>query len=213
MNKTSLREFEKSKVAYVPVGTLEWHGNHLPIETDLLVAKRLCDIVSEKHSGFVLPPLYLGTDKSEGDFRGMEKHLGKKLKGEIYFLRPELLLEVLRALMSNLNDFEKIFVITGHAGSKQIEVLNQIDDEFKNVIFINPYSDIKLNVNHADEYETSLLWACYPDEEVKSRKAEIKEDDDYFKWLGYDPRTKASLELGNELLETINQTIEKLVTL
>ena len=212
MRKTYLRDFEEQKIAYIPVGTLEWHGNHLPIETDSLVAEKLCEIVSEKVSGLVLPTLFLGTDKYDETLRGMERHLEKKLPAEIYFIKPELLFEILSALVKNLSNFEKIFIITGHAGSKQIETLEKIDEEFKNVVFINPYSDVKIAVNHADEYETSLFWACYPEEEPKSRAVEIDGSDDYFQWLGYDPREKASLKLGNELLNTIMKTLEQKVS-
>jgi creatinine amidohydrolase/Fe(II)-dependent formamide hydrolase-like protein len=44
MKTTYLKEFinyATKKVAFVPVGTLEWHGNHLPIETDFLVAQKI----------------------------------------------------------------------------------------------------------------------------------------------------------------------------
>ena len=212
MRKTYLRDFERQKIAYLPVGALEWHGNHLPIETDSLVAEKLCEIVSEKRPGYILPSLFLGTDKYEENLKGMERHIGKNLPAEIYFIKPELLFETLSALIKNLFNFEKIYIVTGHAGSKQIETLENVEKEFPNVVFINPYSDIKIAVNHADEYETSLFWACYPNEEAKSREIAIQEDDDYFKWLGYDPRTKASLDLGNELLGTIMDTINRKVS-
>ena len=208
MNRTYLKDFESAKIAYLPVGTIEWHGNHLPVETDALVAEKLCELVSHKRPGYVLPAVYLGTDKAGKGLRGMERHVGKKLPGEVYFIDPEFLKDMLNRLLANLDKFDKVFIITGHAGSKQIEVLNEIDKENDKAIFINPYSDIKIAVNHADEYETSLFWACYPEEEAKSRAIEIDKNDDYFQWLGFDPRSKASLQLGNELLATIINTIE-----
>lgn len=75
MNTTYLKKFNdyaKKKIAFIPVGTLEWHGNHLPIETDYLVAQKICEIISKKIGGYVLPPIYLGSGTK------------KKIKGKIY---------------------------------------------------------------------------------------------------------------------------------
>ncbi len=108
----------KNKNAYIPIGTLEWHGNHLPIETDFLVARRICEILSEKIPGYVLPPIYLGSGtkkKINGRWLiGMDKFLKKKLPGSLYYLDSEFFARVLVNLGKNLKiqGFEKIFIIT-----------------------------------------------------------------------------------------------------
>lgn len=66
METTYLKEFidySKKKVVFIPIGTIEWHGNHLPVETDFLVAQKICEILSQKTKGYVLPPIYLGTSR------------------------------------------------------------------------------------------------------------------------------------------------------
>jgi creatinine amidohydrolase/Fe(II)-dependent formamide hydrolase-like protein len=66
MKTTYLNEFidhSKNKLVFVPMGTIEWHGNHLPVETDFLVAQKICEILSKRTKGYVLPPIYLGTSR------------------------------------------------------------------------------------------------------------------------------------------------------
>lgn len=51
MKTTYLKEFIKHSqdgVAYIPLGTIEWHGEHLPIETDFMVAQKICELLSKK---------------------------------------------------------------------------------------------------------------------------------------------------------------------
>jgi len=47
-------------VAWVPLGTLEWHGRHNPIGSDTLQAEGLCIIGARKYGGVVMPPVYWG---------------------------------------------------------------------------------------------------------------------------------------------------------
>jgi creatinine amidohydrolase len=48
-----------SPIAYVPVGTLEFHGEHLPFGVDGFSAHRLCLRAADHSGGVVLPPTYL----------------------------------------------------------------------------------------------------------------------------------------------------------
>ena len=55
-------EFEaalaKFPVAYVPVGSLEWHGRHLPYGNDALKAHGILVRTAHKYGGVVVPPTY-----------------------------------------------------------------------------------------------------------------------------------------------------------
>ena len=48
-------------VAYLPLGTLEWHGPHMPLGADGIQSKELFIRVAEKVGGVVLPLLFYGT--------------------------------------------------------------------------------------------------------------------------------------------------------
>ncbi|HPI78141.1 MAG TPA: creatininase family protein, partial [bacterium] len=45
-------------VAWVPVGTLEWHGRHLPVGLDAIKAHALCLRAADIAGGVVLPANY-----------------------------------------------------------------------------------------------------------------------------------------------------------
>ena len=47
-------------VAYVPVGSLEWHGRHLALGNDALKAHGILVRTAQKYGGVVLPPTYWG---------------------------------------------------------------------------------------------------------------------------------------------------------
>ncbi len=53
-------------VAYVPIGTLEWHGLHAPVGTDTLQAEGLAGLCAQKGGGLVFPPLYYGECRIDG---------------------------------------------------------------------------------------------------------------------------------------------------
>jgi creatinine amidohydrolase len=208
MKTNYLKDYKGNKIAYLPVGTFEWHGNHLPLETDVIVAESIAERLSKEIAGFVMPGIYLGTDKEAKGKIGMEKYIGKKLYGGIYYLEPKFAYKMFEAVVKNLikDDFEKIVVITGHAGSKQKEALAKLAKNYKEVIYINPfeYIDWENNTNlgkHAGIIETSLFWACRPEEETISREIHIPDNDDYFVWYGQDPREKSSAVKGQKILD------------
>ncbi len=209
---TYLKDFEKMAergIAYVPLGTLEWHGNHLPIETDFLIAARLCEEFAKKKPGYILPPIYLGTDKSKSmngkKFCGMDWDLKKILPGNIYHLETSIFEKALSGLIKNLKEegFEMIYLIAGHTGPGHMKALRKVSKKTKGLIVVDPYEKIKTGLGHADEYETSLLWACHPEEEKKSRTMKISASDDFLQFQGYDPRKKASLRLGKKILKEV----------
>jgi creatinine amidohydrolase len=52
-------------VAYVPIGTIEWHGVHNPTGADTLQAEGLALLCAQKGGGLVLPALYYGESRLE----------------------------------------------------------------------------------------------------------------------------------------------------
>jgi len=56
-------------VAYIPVGSLEWHGVQNPLGTDGLKAYAICCEAALRYGGVVLPALFLGI---LGDNHGWE---------------------------------------------------------------------------------------------------------------------------------------------
>jgi len=52
-------------VAYVPIGTIEWHGVHNPPGTDTLQAEGIAVLCARKGGGLAFPPLYYGESRLE----------------------------------------------------------------------------------------------------------------------------------------------------
>ena len=52
-------------VAWLPIGTLEWHGVHNPVGTDTLQAEALAILCAQKGGGLAFPPLYYGESRLE----------------------------------------------------------------------------------------------------------------------------------------------------
>jgi creatinine amidohydrolase len=52
-------------VAYVPIGTIEWHGEHNPVGTDTLQAEAIANLCAERGGGLAFPPLYYGESRLE----------------------------------------------------------------------------------------------------------------------------------------------------
>ncbi len=42
-------------VAYIPIGTLEWHGTHNPLGADTLQAEGIAESAARKGGGLVFP--------------------------------------------------------------------------------------------------------------------------------------------------------------
>ena len=54
-------------IAYLPLGTLEWHGPHMPLGADGIQAKGLFIRLAEIVGGVVLPMLFMGPDRVFND--------------------------------------------------------------------------------------------------------------------------------------------------
>jgi creatinine amidohydrolase len=51
---------EACPAAYLPLGTIEWHGFHNPVGLDTMKAHALAVRCAEASGGLVLPPLWYG---------------------------------------------------------------------------------------------------------------------------------------------------------
>ena len=99
---------ETKGVVLVPIGCLEKHGNHMPIGTDILIARTMSIRASEIEKAMVFPYLPFG-------IVGEVKHK----KGTIS-LTSNLIYHMLEELCDELarNDYNKIIFVDGHGGNK-----------------------------------------------------------------------------------------------
>ena len=93
-----VQRIQEMPVAYLPLGTLEWHGPHMPLGADGIQSKELFVRVAEKVGGVVLPMLFMGPDRVFYDrgtaFYGMDintegalnTYCVQQMKGSAYWM-------------------------------------------------------------------------------------------------------------------------------
>lgn len=195
-------------VAYVPFGSLEWHGKHLPLGNDTLKAHLLLCQVAERYGGVVVPPLYWG-------FLGpwhpwTNSGLGEELTHSLYQRIFECLVEV---------GFRAVIGVTGHDVPEQREAIAKAVAAIKAnggatgfAMMEGDYYDLTEDrMDHAAHWETSLLMHLRP--ELVDMAQIVNEDLDSDEGrqeagiYGKDPRQFASAELGKTIADGIVEFI------
>ncbi len=216
------KEFENfikqgNKTIIIPVGSVEAHGPHLPLATDLYTIYEIAKLVSQKVNVLVAPPIYYGLCRSTKNIPGTISIKGEVLKALIL----SILSEFYRWGIKNF------FILSGHAGGTHVSYLLDSAETFIEIrpdarLFVadivkllSPFLK-ELNIppedSHAGEWETSLLMHLKPDV-VKSGGYEaypsfpkfrvVAEKEKYWNTGIWGNPTKASPEKGKVLVEKL----------
>ncbi|RLE93623.1 MAG: hypothetical protein DRN04_06250 [Thermoprotei archaeon] len=148
---------KETDIAYIPIGSTEGHGYHLPMSTDTYVAEAVSLLASEKTGGLVYPPIHYSFAGATSSFKGT---VTIPLR-----LLSELVKEVAKCLWSQ--GFRKIFFVSIH-GPNEIALKTAVRElyEYDEVlaVYFNPYSVIREKVLREgfDEawLEASVLYAA-----------------------------------------------------
>lgn len=170
-------------VAYVPLGPIEWHGPHLPIGTDALVAHHLALRVASVVGGVVLPAYFAGTDalRLPGDgpgqlgalgFEGHERIVGMDFPGNtvhsLYFEESALGITVREIIRGLKRDPYRLIVLVNfhgagnHKQTLQRLALEETDEPRVRVIapaLGNRPRSTKRDPGHAEKWETEIVMA------------------------------------------------------
>ena len=220
---------DNGAVVIFPVGSVEEHGRHLPLCTDSLQAESVAVEVAKKAGCLVAPPFRQGICNAGHNFPGTIS------------IGFNSLFAVVRDVLSELarNGFNRLIVLTGHAGSTHITALKlaaqdvvgrkQYEEKRKTRIMVLSDCDFafelkdKLGFNkndgHAGAIETSRVMAIRPDlikaegepSFPKMPRFEVVADPEKYFTSGVngDP-TQATPTKGKELNEYV---IDQLITL
>jgi creatinine amidohydrolase len=203
-------------IAYIPTGSLEWHGRHMPYGVDCFTSHGMLVRVAQKYGGVVLPPTHWGfmVATMPGSHPGLAPTTAEMLYADI-----------VRGLVCV--GFRVIVGVAGHCFGMQVAALQKAIDAvsgFRHVhgfaIMIHDltrdrYSQPDTGMDHAAKWETSYMLHLHPemveldrirDEDLSTdvgRKAagifsNIKEGD---------PRKYASAEAGERALNLIIDAI------
>jgi creatinine amidohydrolase len=217
-------EIEKWKkksdhVIIIPIGSLEQHGDHLPVSTDSIIIEHLTKKVSEKLQSLYLPTITFGISFEHAPLFNIS------LSHQTYsnFI-SEICLSLVKYGMKN------IILLNGHHGNMGClyyisqDVYDKIPSSNAKINFIN-YWSLMEDFDHAGEIETSLVLAINTKlVKMKMARANTKEITDSkiaYNSLTTNPRsfpkitgngvwgdpTKASIIKGRSLLENLTQKI------
>jgi creatinine amidohydrolase len=164
-------------VAYVPMGLLEWHGEHLPLGVDGLKSHGMCVALARAvGGGVVLPPFYVGRPGFTS-FPGTMTYSDDVVRG--------MLTGCLRELEKL--GFRVVLVLAGHYGRPQKETIAAAVDEFTSQSEVKVWylaedeavRDLGYRGDHGGPWETSMTLASVPDvvrlEEFRPGRQEIDE--------------------------------------
>ncbi|MCC6445159.1 MAG: creatininase family protein [Armatimonadetes bacterium] len=195
-------------VVFLPLGTVEWHGEHNALGLDALKAHALCVMAARRAGGGVVhPPLY-------GGMGGLDKPatviIEEELSWENYLLRPWL--ERLCSEFERLG-FEAAIILTGHYGHNQQIVVREVAARMTERLQIPILGtaeywlaqDAGYLGDHAGIGETSLLSFLHPPLVVIER---LKDDVDYGRTDAI--ARGASAELGKRYADLIVERLARL---
>lgn len=162
----------RNAIVMVPVGSMEQHGPHLPVQVDSLLATEICvraaRLVQDREPVVVAPTVWCGLAEHHMDFGGTMTLDFDTFRG------------VLRCICQSLvrQGFRRIMLLNGHGGN--VSALNviagDIGRELEAPVFAatycyvagtaQRYKDIleqQENVRHACEAESSMVLALLPE--------------------------------------------------
>lgn len=203
-------------IAYLPLGTLEWHGEHLPLGSDGLQSQGFFVHLARRAGGIVLPMLFVGPDIRQTidgheyygmDIVGFAKGAPQQLDGSAYWIAEEQFKALIEAILGQLQRAGfKIVVAHGHGPSTHLFNKHRQDwsarFDMQLLSCWNPADPDRatgVQTDHAAANETSLMQALHPDLVFMDRLPP-----DPAVWptalSGEDPRTHASPARGQEII-------------
>ncbi len=196
-------------VAYIPWGSLEWHGPHNPIGLDALKVHELCIRAALQTGGVVLPPIFVG-------YQTMKPWMGFPKTIEI---DSETVTDLLFQHLQQLYDegFKLIVMMAGHYGQEHVKALRAAEEKFNNLhahcqAWVFPEYEVVIQDgyrgDHAGRYESSLMMYLRPGLTDLSRLPEGPLTVEKHGLGGQDPR-ESSEAYGKEIAEAIiRRTVE-----
>lgn len=119
LTSPALAALDPKPLLLVPVGIVEEHGPHLPLDTDSIQAQATCDAVSDATGALVAPLLAYGNCSSTRNFPGSFSLRFDTLRG--------VALDVLND--AHRHGFRTVAFVSGHAGGAHMRALKLAAEE------------------------------------------------------------------------------------
>jgi creatinine amidohydrolase len=175
----------RTGIVILPVAPVEWHGPHLAMGCDNLLAHAFARRLAREFQCPYFPPLFVGTERERKPetleslgFSGDEYIEGMDFPSNSVasaYLREEVFAAVVRDTLNILfgrMKFQHVVIVNGHGAENQLAVMNRLCREFNaagpsggRVIWVYPgfpHSLVAGSIGHATSEETSMLAATWP---------------------------------------------------
>jgi len=215
---------KEKPLVILPVGSVEAHGHHLPLSTDMIQPLWLAERIAERFNALILPEIHYGWTESLASFPGTIS-IGFDT---LYLLVRDILTDVVA------DGIDKILVLSGHASGNHMAALRLACEEVNRE---NPHVRIMLlsdyyiayqyrgelvpeDDSHAGVIETSRVMAIRPELVTEDYHFEKRSTGRYMIVVDYseivpyatfsDP-SGASRELGEKINERILEELTKII--
>lgn len=169
-------------LAVVPIGSIEEHGLHLPLDTDIFdcyeIVKRAAMKVADDIKPVVAPPLYYGQSWNHMDFPGS------------ITLREETFIDVVTDICKSLayHGFNKILIVNGHGANRdplhavRYRLKRETSAFIMNLMWVDLVRDVIKDTTkptgfysvHGGEFETSVYLYLDGDKVKMDKALDIK---------------------------------------
>ena len=205
------RYVERGKDPLVlPIGSVEGHGAHLPIDTDTLIASFIADKLAERNNWVSLPPITYT--------------IAVPVRPGNVCVPPKVFRDYLRAVLEHFVSFgqRKFVIVMGHGGpdmkSSVTDACNVLCRERNAAIAVFHVSQVLKDLNlvdtstdkHAGMWETSIVMAI--DASLVKGLDAYREPNDLRKYgVAGDP-LRASSDKGLKFIESVLNHIQSVAS-
>lgn len=164
---------DQNKVVIVPIGHTEQHGHHLPLATDTLIVKAICEEIIQKipTQATMLPVMPYGVSTHRSSFAGTLNAQGRAFE--------DFWMSVIDLLVAR--SFNRFYFISGHGGNCSFltNVVKYAGERYPWIFCATSWLYLSTpqgiaslekhrrsaigGMGHAGELETSLMLHLYPD--------------------------------------------------
>ena len=146
---------------FIPIGSYEQHGPHLPPDTDYLIAKKIAQEIAKSFKSKVHEGIKIGISLEHKGFENTKS-----------LSQIEFIAQLENVVVEHQINF-KLILINAHGGNKKA-INSSITLKTNNVLIIHTFSLIKKEllkirtsdiggICHAGEFETSIMLYLFPD--------------------------------------------------